>query len=862
MLPILLLLAAADRADVELVARVAEDLETVEMRARYRYLPSSARDAITIVLPADRYRIMRELGPSEEREHFPKIFDDGGFTGVSIAIQGARCVPAERVLEDGARLLSCPGRFAAGEPIEVEIEATLETPERYGPMGRIGRQLTLGGGWFPVIAREGEAPAKGRRKLTLTIPTSMGAVIGRRYFPPIPTYGARTLERSEEDAFSLPLVVLPEFVTSRSIGGGRIVFVRKPPATDPERRRAKEVEGALADALRFLAEERRALPEPEEPLVVVEAPLRHDLAHATEGPVLLSDRAFRVFPVDRFYAFHRYPILREVFTALLLRRRFAEPEHVTADAAGAWLLDRYVASRVGRAEDVFDVLSLWSFIPAVDSMLYAPQLPFVGAYFRLIKEEDPERPNLIDFPDPKPRGKVIYEKLLDRLGRAETDRLFEEVLVSSLAPPIEKRLGSETEEFLATWLGPYPAVQYLLGPFSSRSCGERCWQAEITVERTGAAIAEPVQLLLEDDDGEERVIVAPATKAPKRTVTATLAAPLDQVTLDPQGRLAEAPSEDVPSPKLDNVSSPSWRVLLNNFNVLLAASAGQFDTAIDLGFSRVRDVHWSFAVNAGVNPAAVSLSGRATRYFGSPITPDNLSQWIGLTVAGDYLRSDFTDVAESGFALSGTLYYGYDNRRTVWAPEAGTGVRLAVDYSHVFGDSGDPLATDDALSVTARFLQSFRIAYAHQISLRASVGAYLYGRPREQLLYSLGGRRNVRGYDVGESQGRMRGIASAEWVHPLVSNENADFLEIAWLTGIDGALFADAAVIGDDLSDVTDGPVLADVGYGLRFTIDYVGARPGIMAIDLAIPLVDLDGRVSIGAPAIYIDFAQSFLLF
>ena len=46
--------------------------------------------------------------------------------------------------------------------------------------------------------------------------------------------------------------------------------------------------------------------------------------------------------------------------------------------------------------------------------------------------------------------------------------------------------------------------------------------------------------------------------------------------------------------------------------------------------------------------------------------------WIGATIAGDYLRSDFTDASQSGFALSGTLYYGYDNRRTVWAPEAGT----------------------------------------------------------------------------------------------------------------------------------------------------------------------------------------------
>ncbi len=862
LIPILSLAIAADRADASIEVGVPDDLETASIRVRYRYTPDADRDSVTVVLPADRYRTQPELLPSDEREQYPRGFDPGGFEGVAIRIDGQACTPIAGVMESGARLLTCGGHFAAHRAVAIEIEATLQVPEKYGPLGRIGRQVTLGGGWLPLIAREGTPPAKGRRALSLTIPRSMGAVIGRRYFPPIPTSERRTLEHVEEDAFSLALVVLPEFVTSRSIDG-RILFVRRPPPTDAERRRAEQVIETLADALRFLVEERRPLPEPGAPLLVVEAPLRHDIAYATEGPLLISDRAFRLFPFDRFFRFHRFPVLRELFTTLMLRRRLAAPEHITADAAGAWLLDRYVASRVGRAEDAFDVLSLWSFIPAVDSMLYAPELPFVNAYFRVIKEEDPLHPNLIDFPDPRPRGKVIYEKLLDRLGKARTDRVFEEALSTSLFAAIRAQLGKETDAFLATWLGPYPAVQYLLGPHTSRPCGEGCWRAEVTIERTGAAIAEPVQVELEDEEGAERIVWAGPTTDAVRTVTATLAAPLSEVTLDPYGRLAEAPSAEVPSPKLDNATSPGWRVLLNNFNVLLAASAGQIDTAVDVGFSRVHDVDWRFAVQGGFSPASVSLSGRGTRYFGSVITPDQLSQWIGLNVSGDYLRPGFTEASEGAFALSGSLYYGYDDRRTVWAPEGGTALRLAVDYSHVFGETGDPSATSDAVAVTARFLESLRIAAAHQLSFRASVGAYLYGRPREQLLYSLGGRRNVRGYQVGKGEGRLRGIASVEWVHPLVTNENADFLELVWMTGIDGALYADAAVIGDSFHDVTGGPVIGDVGYGLRFYIDYFGVRPGIMAIDVAVPLVDLDdGRFKVGSPAIYIDFAQSFLLF
>src|SRR5687768_17617815 len=181
-------------------AKVSEDLETVSIRARWRYTPSTDRNAIEIFLPADRYRHLPELGPAEEREIYPRGFDEGGFASVSIAIGGQPCAPVESFLEDRSRMLSCAGSFAASQPIDVAIDAVLEVPERYGPVGRIGRQLTLGGGWYPLLARPNEAPAKGRRKLTAVIPQSMGAVIGRRYFPPIPTYGLRTLEHAEEEA--------------------------------------------------------------------------------------------------------------------------------------------------------------------------------------------------------------------------------------------------------------------------------------------------------------------------------------------------------------------------------------------------------------------------------------------------------------------------------------------------------------------------------------------------------------------------------------------------------------------------------------------------------------------------------------
>src|SRR5207244_259730 len=137
----------------------------------------------------------------------------------------------------------------------------------------------------------------------------------------------------------------------------------------------------------------------------------------------VSDRAFRMMPLARLYRFHRFPLLREIYTTLA-EARFRERAvdgslvHAGAGAVGAWLSDRYVKKRFGTSENAFDVLDLFSFIPSVDALLYAPDLPFEGAYFRRIKEDDPLRPDFVDYPLPLPRGKIVYEKLLDRAGEA------------------------------------------------------------------------------------------------------------------------------------------------------------------------------------------------------------------------------------------------------------------------------------------------------------------------------------------------------------------------------------------------------------------------------------------------------------
>lgn len=883
---------AIDRVTTEIEATVSDDLDRVHVIVRTEYIPAERTSTVTVILAADRYRQVPEgMRPSDERFLFPRGYSLGGFESVVVRVRGVPCegrpsaLPERgRTAIDGQpRALVCPVEAGPEAPVSIQAEADLIVPEMYGPFGRHRRQLTLAGGWYPYVARPGFPAPRGPHRIKLRIPSELGAVVGGAYFAPSGgrALPERTIEAVEDDASMIPLVVLAPTAGAEPAAEGHVRFIgsnarqlHDPNARTPEQ---AQVLLSIEDGLRFWDDLRLPLPPRSRPALIVEAPLRHDLAFSAEGLTLVSDRAFRMSPVERFYRFHRFPLLRELFGTLLrerLRRTDGPRATASADAVAASLVDRYVTSRFGAAESAFDVLDFWSFIPSVDLLLYAPDLPFEGAYFRRIKEDDPLRPNLVDFPLELSRGKIVYEKLLDRVGRARAGGVLEQVLRGArLEAALASALGGEeARAFLRTWLGPYPEVRYRLLAWSSRpgsrdECGgpARCERAEVAIAREGDPIAEPLEVLLRDKDGKERRVWTEATTKAVRVLTATLAAPLDLVEIDPHGRVHETPSEDTPSPRLDNRSSARWKVLLNNWNISLAATAGTIDSAIDVGFLRVYDVHWSYALRADYTPAAIALSGRVVRSFGRLVNPAELAQHVGLTVAGEYLRPKFANATQDAFAVSAALSYGFDTRQTVWAPEGGQGFRLTLEQNHVFGQlveqapSGARALSEDALRLTARAFQSWRLGGAHTLSIRGSAGSYLFGTPRSQLLYAVGGRSNVRGYPIDAVLGRARAIASAEWVHHLIPELDENALFFAWASGLDGTLYADLAVAGADLPALTSAPLLSDVGYGLRVSIDYFGVRPGVMSVDIAVPLSDARGRGRIGSPAVYIDFVQSF---
>lgn len=859
LLGLALLLSLAPEGTTRVSARIAQDCSTIDFEVSLS--APRQRGPLLIYLPAERYRhVPAGLRPSDLREAFPGEIDSGGFSGLSVEVDG-RPVQAERVELGEEPFLRLEG---PPEASRIVVRGTLLVPERYGPFGRVGRVLTLGGGWFPRLGGPGLAPDPGRLALEVDLPADLSMVLGPRWSPSQGELGRRQFS-AELWAADVALIVRPASARVLHFAEGRAQFLTGPASALVKGVEApvlvRELQKAVEDAIRFTPE----LPgSPSftraEPLILVEAPLRHELAAAVGGVVLVSDRAFRMIEVDRFLRFHRFPVLKEVFAALWARGQGADPPGFRSSFLGSYATDRYVAHVFGFAEDAFDVLSIVSFIPSVDLMLYAPDLPFMSAYFRTTPGLDPLAVDLVDAPLGYPSGQRIYAKLIDRFGLAVTHAIAAEVAAgASIRAAAAARFESPAaaEAFFETWLGPYPSVAYALDGYGTGEDG----RAFARIRRLGARIAEPITVRFVASDGSERRVVATATSAELRTVTATLSAALDLVELDPDGRLTETPQPGALSPKYLHRSSPRWKILLNNFAILFAATEGAIETALDVGLARVHDPHWSFGARAEYASDAISGALRASYSFGELVTPSRLAWSAGLFLDGAYLQPGFAGVKEGGGAISVGASLGYDDRQSIWAPESGTGLRLGVAYQRILGQTTEGL-TSDSVGLSLRFLRQWRLGARHQLSVRASLAGYLAGRPQTQLLYSLGGRTGIRGYASSAELGRVRGILSAEWLHPLAPRLDINGFYIAWVTGLDGALYGDIGLVGDDLEEAIRGPVFGDVGYGLRFYIEYFGVRPGVMAIDVALPLVRARGATELGPPALYIAFTQSFFAF
>src|SRR5262249_44038049 len=131
------------------------------------------------------------------------------------------------------------------------------------------------------------------------------------------------------------------------------------------------------------------------------------------------------------------------------------------EVAASYLVDVYTL-RAYRAQEFARQILFWvSFIPAIDRILYAPQVPFASAYFKTLEDPDPLPASSGQSNNQTPRGKLVYKTLRALSGVAGMQRFLHPQLAGD---PIRDAgvavHGAPLDCFFPEGLGPSPPVDY------------------------------------------------------------------------------------------------------------------------------------------------------------------------------------------------------------------------------------------------------------------------------------------------------------------------------------------------------------------------------------------------------------------
>ncbi|MDD5305958.1 MAG: hypothetical protein PHU25_01430 [Deltaproteobacteria bacterium] len=777
-----------------------------------------------------------------------------------------------------------PHPLAPGETGELGLKFRTKIPQRAGRFGRWNGVAVLGGGWFPAPLTDLTGRATGlppdvmRVDVRLRLPAGRGAVIHDRVFEP--SVAARTLRVDGIETECLTVVIMDLMdVAERDVGGVRAAYVsrhmtRREPTWKDTRRAASGLPeglpdlgsrdaharalGVVANTVRLLRAAAPGIVLPDR-VVIVEASTRDSLVQDGGGPVIVSDRLWRLMPIDVALWFHDLALARVVGSRLVRPtvRALEGPRmrDVAADAVGSLLASRYSAQVHGKARSVSDILGFAGFLPVIDNLLYAPEVPFREVYFGGVEEPDPLRDEPWRFMNRLPRGKRILGKLEDLLGEDAARELFFSYVrgAQNLEATVTSRLGAQASAaFFDAWLSDYPRVNYRIGRADDAPSGAR-FVHRVEVVRDGDMVHEPVRVRIEDEDGRSADVTWNGAGR-SGVVEWESAAPLERAEIDPEHRLTESAFLTDEHPLADNATSLPMRPPVLT-QLVVWYDVVENEPTLEVGFAvrRRYDLTNTFTVDGGVSPRGYDGFLGYYRSFG-PKRTLNAREWYAGPSAGAvrYLPQDGTIVGLPESAYEGAtmgsigLFLGRDDRTYMWDPMSGMAFSLSATYSAGRSDDGGILHVG---SFAGRIFGLLSPGVHHTFALYGgAVG--LVGNPVAADLVTLSDRLMLRAFDSDETYGRLGFYAVAEWRHTLVSPGEIQISSLAWLDRLQGALFAAGGTVSDPGGYgglFTADRMLAEVGYGLRFHWLVAGVVQYLIAVDFAVPLHPLDReRVSI----------------
>lgn len=862
--------SAAEPEEYRVRAAIEREAGRVRGQVWVRVRVGPGEDHIRLWLYADR--LAEAPSTMDERSWrwiYPGEIDRGGIEVSSLRVDG---VAVDAVRESrpageargrdfsGSDLVVPVDPSEEARSVVVELEFALVVPGRFGRLGLDDGLLALAGPWYPLVVGEDDAWAfEVPHHVELTLDDGVMAVGDARF------EGEASV--TMEVAY-VPVIAAPELHdVSIDIDGVQIVLrtsgrlYAPPPAS--RRGEAGLIDLAAVDvvsAVREVAAQAIAtsrafgLAVPER-IVVLQIPSRTELVALAPGVVLFSDRIFQIFPIDQTLSFHRRVLRRALLAHIAAPLARVDPvadRGWATDLRAVVLVDLDEARRRSGAETPQQLLSLLSFHPAIDQLLYAPQVAFEDAYFAAIEERDPYRDDPVRARRPLSRGRRILESARDNLDEGAFRR-WVAMLINARrsARDALARVSPERASRLASWLAATGApLNYRLGERTSERTDEG-WRHTIRIFRDGADRAEPVEVRVDDDLGNHVVAVWDGA-GPEGEVVVETPGRLTSVAIDPRHRLPQSPAVAEGHPRMDDATDLPWRPpILNGFLFNALVTEGDFTGLIDFALRRRYDLEHSVGLRAERTRAFTGGQLRYSQGVGDKVHENRRMGRLTAGLSFVRLHEFFGDANLGGWrgqlALGGsvnTVRYALDPREGFWGAAAVTGGVAARD--------------DGTLGWTVR--GGVRGGVVIPLGLVNALvfvggGGFTAGEALAAELQPLGGPRRLRGFESGEMLGR--GVLYGVIEHRFTAFRDLamNLAHLVWVREIQLVFFAGAGVVfdrtvpsyavvgvgpgGEPIPSIRHDDVLgaADVGVGIRVHYEYGGVQPGVISLDLGYPL-------------------------
>jgi hypothetical protein len=746
-----------------------------------------------------------------------------------------------------------------GARATVDVDYTLELPRRFGPFGCVGGDCTLTG-FYPMVAPPGfgldAVPGRGDYTVHVGSAHVADVVVNGELRAVTPRVGPIDLAVGAASGLTV-MVGRPRLRRYERVERGvKIVLLAphsrglpSPPQHVLPYQPANRIDRVLdtaAEAIDLL-DEWGLKPRPDEEVRIVEGGLRIELCQSLPGVIFASDRLFDIFPLNRFLKFHEFELARAVFEQLLTRRLFprerADDLGWSPGAGAAYLVDLYTLRSYRKAEFAREILAWASFIPAIDRVMYAPQVPFASSYFYTLEDPDPLRDSLSQFNNMRPTGKTLYTKLTDLLSTARVDQLTR---AQMRGEPI--RAGAEAlhqgtlDWFWRQWLRRYPYVDYRFADVRSERLGKHLWRVTARVSKVGPEPpVEPVEVRAVDVKGRAETQTWDG-QASEHTYVFQLAAPLSVIEIDPRGRLVEDLPGSNDDLKFNDRRPPRWKFVYNNFGGLVRffPTLG-IDLSLDFSLSRILDLKQGMRfVIYRSDSTQVGVIGSYTRAFGHKVTQARLTSAFTWTVGASRINPSFgqsvSGTTDPGTTVSASMGFSYDDRLFVWEPWRALSLGASLGAVETVLDNGTVLSQGTA---SAGWESIVPVADSHGLAFTIGAAATFGDLRIPRQMLSPGGGSGLRGYDVATLLGRWYAYGRAEYRHIFVHNLDVNLAHSFYLRGIGGGLFAEAGVVSPCDSYAPDHKSAAvDVGYSLRLFADWFGVSQTTVNLDFAVPLV------------------------